>query len=613
MAGFSPNDQAFQYSPLETDDTIRVVIVLPGDEGEETEYMIQHITPEKPVPYIALSYVWGDPTNKESICLDGHLFPVTQNLNAFLQTIPCGYEHYETLMGSDDELLAFWIDAICINQQDDAERSQQVQRMKQIYERSASVIAWLGVEDAHSDIAFSKMLRLRSYYDARAAVLGHRGVNIAVLESISRANEEIFGSLDGPLDLAPWKALHEFFERDWWRRTWIVQESTTDVITNFACGRYIISRVTMDVTVIIFLGIVRVPELVALEKITGIEVPLRLYNFRHQRRGGGPTMHLLPVLEFLRNHEATDLRDKVYAGLGLAIDYVPGEMRVDYSLSVAEVYVELVRYLLKKSQNLDCLGLVSRSAHQMPGLPSWAPDLSCFVGRKSFPKYLERENGILGPVYNASGSASTLRGCSTAFIERNKLLLQGIYVDKISSLGQPAGKSLRDTSVEKTWVPADQQRTYQHTGETMLTAYFRTVVTDVVMEDAGPIARASHIKWPLDLRSSDDLLSITSTGPHTSGTPMSMIKSATAFRRFATTKCGYIGLVPSYAEVEDEIWVLLGGQVLYVLREAERKYILFGEKGYEFIGECYMHGLMDGEAMQPLNEGRAQPQTVVLK
>jgi hypothetical protein len=394
MAGFSQDDQAFQYSPLETDDTTRVVVVLPGDEGAEVKCMIQHTSLEKPRPYIAISYMWGDPTSRQSIRLDGHPFPVTENLNAFLQAVRDGYDYYAHFMNSSDELVAFWIDAICINQEDLAERSRQVQRMKQIYERSAGVIAWLGVEDVNSDVAFSKIAQLRSYYDAKAAVLGYRGVNSAIIDNMSRADEEIFGSIDGPLDLVPWKALHEFFDRGWWRRTWIVQESTTDVITSFVCGRHVIPRVTMDIVVVIFLGIMFVPGLEALEKITGIEVPLRLYNFRHERQRGGQAMHLLQVLKYLRIYAATDLRDKVYAGLGLAVDYVPGEMQVDYSLSVAEVYIELVRYLLKKCQTLDWLGLVGRSAHQVPGLPSWAPDWSYYVGRENFHKYLKCVDGF---------------------------------------------------------------------------------------------------------------------------------------------------------------------------------------------------------------------------
>jgi hypothetical protein len=37
----------------------------------------------------------------------------------------------------------------------------------------------------------------------------------------------------------------------------------------------------------------------------------------------------------------------------------------------------------------------------------------------------------------------------------------------------------------------------------------------------------------------------------------------------------------------------LGGSVLYILRPRGNE--------YEFIGECYVHGLMDGEALQGVN------------
>lgn len=37
--------------------------------------------------------------------------------------------------------------------------------------------------------------------------------------------------------------------------------------------------------------------------------------------------------------------------------------------------------------------------------------------------------------------------------------------------------------------------------------------------------------------------------------------------------------------------MLSGGHVLYVLRMKNQRSI------YEFVGECYVHGMMDGEAL----------------
>jgi heterokaryon incompatibility protein (HET) len=46
---------------------------------------------------------------------------------------------------------AIWIDSVCINQNDDAEKSDQVQRLSDIYTRASRVIVWLGERTATSD------------------------------------------------------------------------------------------------------------------------------------------------------------------------------------------------------------------------------------------------------------------------------------------------------------------------------------------------------------------------------------------------------------------------------------------------------------------------------
>ena len=67
---------------------------------------------------------------------------------------------------------------------------------------------------------------------------------------------------------------------------------------------------------------------------------------------------------------------------------------------------------------------------------------------------------------------------------------------------------------------------------------------------------------------------------------------------------GYMALVNIQGEVEDKIFVLFGGSMLYVLRPKDDKYIL--------IGECYVHGLMDGEAMRYLREGLVSEEDIFI-
>lgn len=65
--------------------------------------------------------------------------------------------------------------------------------------------------------------------------------------------------------------------------------------------------------------------------------------------------------------------------------------------------------------------------------------------------------------------------------------------------------------------------------------------------------------------------------------------TSTACRRLFVTKNGYIGLAPSPAQEGDLICVLLGCGVPVILRREGDHYI--------FIGVCYTHGTMDGEAI----------------
>jgi hypothetical protein len=61
-------------------------------------------------------------------------------------------------------------------------------------------------------------------------------------------------------------------------------------------------------------------------------------------------------------------------------------------------------------------------------------------------------------------------------------------------------------------------------------------------------------------------------------------------RRFAVTRKHYMVLGPDDCQVGDVVAVLFGGNVPYVLRSAE-------DGRYRLIAECYVHGLMDGEAL----------------
>lgn len=54
-----------------------------------------------------------------------------------------------------------WIDALCINQEDDAERGHQVRQMDQIYRNCSRVCIWLGDAEDDSDLAMELINSIR--------------------------------------------------------------------------------------------------------------------------------------------------------------------------------------------------------------------------------------------------------------------------------------------------------------------------------------------------------------------------------------------------------------------------------------------------------------------
>jgi len=83
--------------------------------------------------YSALSYAWGEAQEQRFIQLNGKPFAVSPNL---LQAL-------EAIRNRDIELLV-WVDAVCINQMEVAERNHQVTMMGDIYRNAKSVLAWIG-------------------------------------------------------------------------------------------------------------------------------------------------------------------------------------------------------------------------------------------------------------------------------------------------------------------------------------------------------------------------------------------------------------------------------------------------------------------------------------
>ncbi len=158
------------YVPLKGTGNIRLLSLLPGHVQAPLEGVLTTVSLSDPqVEFDALSYCWDNPQDKNSpfyapfdimpyeILVNGASLRIKQNLKDALL-------HLRKHSGR------LWIDAICINQGDEDEKSEQILLMREIYSKAKSVVVWLGRSDPTSDEAVQVILQSRE--DALMSLIG---------------------------------------------------------------------------------------------------------------------------------------------------------------------------------------------------------------------------------------------------------------------------------------------------------------------------------------------------------------------------------------------------------------------------------------------------------
>lgn len=131
------------YRPLNSNGKeIRLLRLLPGIGDDRVACELYPVSLDEHAPaYEALSYTWGKASETEMMLLDGWPFQATGSLESAL-----------TRLRYEDKARLLWVDALCINQADLKERSEQVALMGEIYSRTQQCLIWLGKLD---DVAWS--------------------------------------------------------------------------------------------------------------------------------------------------------------------------------------------------------------------------------------------------------------------------------------------------------------------------------------------------------------------------------------------------------------------------------------------------------------------------
>lgn len=507
--------------------------------------------------YEALSYVWG--TDKAEM-------PVQVVPSSFwddASIITHIHEHFFLLVRQNlydalkhlrkqDVSRFLWIDAISINQTDLSERNQQVRRMGDIYKYASRVIVWLGLASpgSRTGMALMRYLGDQIVFTKTGRVLAAPDCDVPDLWT-SRDAREIEGSP------GIWHTVYQLLRRSWFDRLWILQEiQLANSSALIQCGHDTISWIQLR-SAIRTCAHMRFPE--------GIPISLHKLAFKRAKLTHDATeLGPLRLLEVALSADCEDMRDKLYALLGLFPECFSRRIQPRYDQPALQVHRDAVRTYIDCTGSLDIL---------MLGGPSWTPNWS------------EARESLNGDGLFSSGQ-SEANICSA---KPDELMATGIIYDTIESVAGPLSNSDDKDIVDlvsAVWLKNASSSDRYPTGETLAEACAWPLnfgrLQDRWSEDPliTTVAEASrtfqHFGHGHSLEPDPDAPLLRAT----------VVEGAFIFR----TSKKYFGFCCHQTMPGDKVSVLLGSSCPVILRDRD-------DGRHLFIGSAYVHGIMDGEAL----------------
>ncbi|KAK1976644.1 HET domain-containing protein [Colletotrichum cereale] len=315
--------QLFEYEPFDLGGkSFRLLMLHPGASGDIACDLFQAtLEPGNIIPYEALSYAWGSNDLSESITVNRKRLPVTKSLFHALSHL------------RRDEGRILWVDAVCIDQGNTAERGHQVGHMGDIYREAEQVLIWLGPSSYETKILMDFLKRLHR------EASGHKDQ-----KGLGRVQEEWLSSQqDSGNDRAALcqlqrAGLMSLFEEPWFTRIWVLQEVSHARAASVCCGRWSVPA-HMLATAATLVGVDPDPQCKAVLDL--------MPNPSTRRSAKTKSLHTL--LRQFRGSRATEPRDMVYAMLGIASDMPEGDpgglLQPDYFKSETELIRDTQRFL----------------------------------------------------------------------------------------------------------------------------------------------------------------------------------------------------------------------------------------------------------------------------
>lgn len=701
------------YQPLpDSQRSIRLIEIAPGWPEEEIHVRLITVDDVNVAPpYVALSYVWGLKLAPNPILCNGAFKSVTKSLGEALRAfraLPAADESlanahgvvsitrhdvlhssrhiwkgvacnkWERPLESHTKTCLLWIDALCINQDDMDERSNQVKGMRGIYQRAASVWIWFGSELQPIDEALTEPVsasRLdRLLGRTSMAVYGDMPIVASFVAQAVRNVEHKISSRDNvppgfPPSYAPeWNILRKFLLHPWFYRVWTVQEIAMAKTAILFVGDWEIKWEDLSTALEYWHNSFYRHSLMwkssAIYKLNVFDsswkaLPLDSAVYMCRIRSEVDKRPLLMgLLNLGRDRGATQPVDYVFAVLNLSADWQTVEsgrtqrpyIEPNYTKSAAETFTDVTTWLITFHRALDVLSFVAHEERGVIGdFPSWVPvwsrkKRSCNLAHDEYrwsPETSTMESShrrlLRDTGYNVDlQEPMSYRGC-----ESNILQVEGLIVSQVSVASRSLipveddATTFRDEAsveevrfIESVWeicadliarnANEDNDLSTRGVQASLLAEY---TTREQIIDALSLTLSANRDEWgkraDLDTAFQHDarawlahvlgskfdstsLLNklmkaiIPSGDRHAFQATVSLICS---WRCFFVTHTGHMGIGPLDMHEGDVVAVLFGSTIPFALRRVDGP-----ADRYVLLGECYVHGIMDGEFVRRWRE-----------
>jgi hypothetical protein len=589
----------YVYKRHLSSDYVRL-LTLVGD-GKNFHGSLEEFRRDTLPDFSALSWCWSSRGAKQvnAFTCDGQQFPVSQHL----------YELLSCLAPKNaGSVVKLWIDAICINQDHIEEKNVHVAHMHKIYGQARNIIVWLGAPEDGSDLVM----------DPKKISQLNKGLQILPGPNIAGPNiaQNMTATDLPPAEDQIWKAIGRLCDRDWFYRTWVIQEIALARRAELVCGT---QRIDWDefVNLVSNIGraglasICRGPRSTDMRRPDGFGVLMDLVWTRTMVQNNDLSMSYL--LHMVRLKEVTKPVDKVYGLLAIIDEGMRSEIKVNYAENDQQywkAYVELAEQVVTADPQAFWLLCMASSRERPKQLPTWCPNFNSLT-----PDYLDFGN----QEWRAGLGDKAIRGSGIRLIGKTSSIqvlgFQIDVVDKVFYTGGPSSAAVgqvdrgREGNVaaflERDAHCLELTRRLFDDVSNAQDIYARTLIVNSWI-NGSPIQLSQTERVRNAYEDSKAYLAQSGTS-HIAATHNSLDGERQRLSQQYISQLGYWQERPFYTTESGRIgrgaYNMQAGDIICVFYQAKPVFILRYDQGNEvwnLMGDAYLHGCMDLDSMPEL-------------